>query len=320
MQYVIEYNKYTDTKILEKGTILYHGSSENIKLPLKVGGDGVLWTAKELEIARMYIPVSGSTMHTSLDILINPKDKYAIENILPQLGIIYKDAEYTNNRLTSYIIPDIYKEIEAQAEKEDAEHYALFKEIDEIKKEYKELEKTITQIKTAEEAKKHKADYDKMNVLLDKWSKLEDKQIELIKNRKSFDNAKKEIVKKKLLELGYKDEDGDYKLKMNGNKIIHSDENLKGKVFKLSLTKDLKFFDYAKDREADLTDLDYKKYDLFEKVEKEGYDGIRITDYAQSDYHGNYGHISYGFFKDSIKHLEIVEVIETTHPKSEEFK
>jgi hypothetical protein len=77
-----------------------------------------------------------------------------------------------------------------------------------------------------------------------------------------------------------------------------------GRLFIITVKQPLRIFDFAKNREGDLTDVDYNKFDVFEKAEKAGYDGIRITDFAQVEGHGNVGHTSIGIFENSIGKLE----------------
>ena len=50
--------------------------------------------------------------------------------------------------------------------------------------------------------------------------------------------------------------------------------------------------------------LNIKASKGFQKVEKDGYDGIKINDYAQVESEGNFGHTSIGLF----------ESISTTRP------
>ena len=93
-----------------------------------------------------------------------------------------------------------------------------------------------------------------------------------------------------------------------------------GRVLKVICNRDFKFYDYAAGKEGDLMDVDYHKIDLFRQMEKEGFDGIIINDFAQSGHYGNYGHISYGFFKNSIKDLTIKQIRNQTHPSLEDWE
>ena len=49
-----------------------------------------------------------------------------------------------------------------------------------------------------------------------------------------------------------------------------------------------------------LMEPDYNKVSLFKKLEKLGYDGVRISDFAQSENWGNIGHASVGLFPSGL--------------------
>src|SRR3990172_5327812 len=123
-------------------------------------------------------------------------------------------------------------------------------------------------------------------------------------------------------EFGYEpyrtDSSGDhsYKLKETGREIMPSNYRMKGRLFVIKPKQDLKIYDMTEGgwREPDLTDKDYYKLDLFEKLEKEGYDGVKITDFAQTKEYGNLGHLSIGLFKRGLKKCEWEVVPDVTHP------
>jgi hypothetical protein len=108
-----------------------------------------------------------------------------------------------------------------------------------------------------------------------------------------------------------------YASSKNKNKILLPSEKNYGRLFILTAKEPIKFYDttLGGEREGDLTDLDYHKLDWFKSVQDKGYDGIIINDFAQIDDMGNFGHTSYGIFKDSIKKLEWV-TIPATHPEN----
>lgn len=60
--------------------------------------------------------------------------------------------------------------------------------------------------------------------------------------------------------------------------------------------------------DSDLTDLQYKKIGLFDRLAAEGYDGVVIDDFCQSKAWGNVGHRSIGFFGTAIGSLKISEI------------
>lgn len=65
--------------------------------------------------------------------------------------------------------------------------------------------------------------------------------------------------------------------------------------------------------ESDLTARQYHRIDLFRRAETEGYDGIVIDDFAQSDSYGNVGHRSVGLF-DKAARARAWIVMDAEHP------
>lgn len=150
----------------------------------------------------------------------------------------------------------------------------------------------------------------------DKEKNISSMQIDKMRNQRVNDY----ITKK----YGYKPEGGDdynnnasWKFKMKGNQIMPADYQMKGRLFILVPTVDLKIYDMTQGGsvEGDLTDVDYHKLDIFEKAKRSGYDGVKINDYAQSKDLGNFGHHSIGIFPDSIKKLSKEVVNDVVHPE-----
>ncbi len=83
-----------------------------------------------------------------------------------------------------------------------------------------------------------------------------------------------------------------------------------GRLFIVVPKRDLKIYDttWGGTRDGDLTDVDYHKHNWFETAREKGYDGIRITDFAQSEDQGNFGHLSIGLFRNTLKDVNIEEV------------
>jgi hypothetical protein len=70
--------------------------------------------------------------------------------------------------------------------------------------------------------------------------------------------------------------------------------------------------------EGDLMDVQYHRHDMFQKAKQDGYDGIKIDDFAQLEEYGNFGHASIGlFYKDKIR---IKKIIDASHPEEGAFK
>jgi len=136
-----------------------------------------------------------------------------------------------------------------------------------------------------------------------------------------------EIFINTLKEMGYSATNEDHE--RDPNYLVwelktHHDENegwsikpadwyLPGFLFILKPKRDLTLFSIAQGNEGCLLDPDHRKYDEFDKVKTEGYDGVIINDFAQVE-RSNFGHRSYGIFDPT--QLEIVDKIPATHPKS----
>lgn len=107
-----------------------------------------------------------------------------------------------------------------------------------------------------------------------------------------------------------------YKLKCERNQVMPADYKMKGRLFVIKPKEDLVIYDMTEGgkKDPDLGDLDYNKLDLFEKIEKEGYDGVKITDFAQTKEYGNLGHLSVGLFNRGLKKCEWEVVPDATYP------
>jgi len=81
-----------------------------------------------------------------------------------------------------------------------------------------------------------------------------------------------------------------------------------GRLFIVDGVSDLRLFDYAAGQDGDLMDVDYHKFGLFRDAEAEGYDGIIINDFCQTDNHGNVGHRSVALFAHAIPKIRYASV------------
>ena len=106
----------------------------------------------------------------------------------------------------------------------------------------------------------------------------------------------------------------------NADTTLRGDHRETGRLLVLTTKEPVRIFDYAGNRDGDLTDVDYHKISLFRKVEAAGYDGIRITDFAQMEEEGNIGHISFGIFPGSMKKFSIEVVNGVQHPADGEYR
>lgn len=316
---IFENQNYTDF-ILHKGSILYHGTVENIRGELGTGGyDNILWTAKDKIISKMYIPDSSTIIYTSTRILAKPDmgGDNAHNNFLKDIGLIYYDVKFQNNRPTTYGLKYIgdasyLNDISNQYHTNWDKYYKLDVEYRKLLAEYKKMgdDDNISD--------------DELETKYKTLTKIESDKNEVEKKIPNVENEILKYINKKIEELGYvsnvNDIDKNWKLKEANNKIQRVDFRSEGSLYQLTAKEDIKFFDMTKDSEGDLTDLQYHKLDLFRKAEKSDYNGVKIHDFAQSEVYGNYGHLSYGIFKDSIVLFDVKFIEKAYHPNENELK
>jgi len=290
----IDYNAGR-TVIVKKGEVLYHGTIESFDTRgvTTSSYDDVFWTSDKIMVARTYIPVAGSYSNFSISHVLKPNDKES-EQIRKSLGIT--------------------KSVMDVAYKKDQEGYKLLRYWDDKNRELSDKWKEIQKLPDYDE-------YPGIDEFFDQWREAENNAIKYKNEWKPYDKYLKAFVAQKFKTLGY-DVQHDYvrrvRLDSDGN-ILPADSRTVGKVLKVTCGRDFKIYNYAYGKESDLMDLDYHKIDMFRKMEEEGYDGIIINDFAQSDKYGNMDHKSVGFFKNSLKDLQIKQIRSQTHPRDEEY-
>lgn len=152
------------------------------------------------------------------------------------------------------------------------------------------------------------------------------KQLEADYRKLNPEKAANDFVNARLTALGYKPLAEDpatgnnrWQLRITvDQKILPADYSAEGTLFELASTRDMRMFDVTAGQEPDLTDRQYNELDLFEWAAEQGYDGVKINDFAQSETHGNVGHVSWGFFKSAISDLKVVNKAPATHPGEKE--
>lgn len=302
---------------IPKGTVLYHGTGEQFdKSKVLPGGyDRLFWTTDSKDVARSYIPSAGGFLHTSTDHITTPTKDSHTQNVQKKLGIDYDydNVEFDNSgRAKSYFPAPIFADIEEKSRKLFRRLYELDKQMNKYREIFKndEYEEKYTD--------------EEIDKLFKEYETVEEEYIKAKEENNNFykEKMKNDIVNKKLKELGYEPEggssyNGDYrwKLRFSNGELMPNDYRFKGRLLIVKLKKDMKIYDITLggEREADLMDLDYHDLETFNKVEKEGYDGVKITDFAQTERYGNLMHTSIGFFKHAIPDLDIDEV-EAEHP------
>lgn len=87
-------------------------------------------------------------------------------------------------------------------------------------------------------------------------------------------------------------------------------EKALGRLFIFTALEPLKIYDHTRggETESDLLNLEYHKLDLFRAAEEAGYDGVKINDFAQSEYWGNFGHTSIGLFNHTKPKLSWITI------------
>lgn len=324
MKYIklFEQHKNNDI-ILPKGTVLYHGTIEDFDIKnITTGGyDNIFWTTKDSAIADTYIPDSGSSVYISTDTLVYPVSEGDLRNLQKEIGIEYDydQVKFKGSKAISYPIAPIFKSIDEEEYKWSEESMrvdSLFRE------KTKEINDIYDKIETREELDKIQKKVDQLHKEITELSNRKEELSNMYNDMRS-DIKMREVVNNYLKnELNYepKNENSDgnhsWKIKINDNKILKSDENAKGRLLIITLQRDFKIYDMTDGGriEGDLMNLQYHSHSVFKSAVDNGYDGVRINDFAQIEGVGNFGHTSYGIFEHAIKDLKIESVI-SEHPK-----
>jgi len=309
--------------ILPKGTVLYHGTIEDFGIEnIRTGGyDNILWTTKDSAIADTYIPDSGSSVYMSTDSLVYPVREGDLRNLQKEIGIEYDydQVEFKGSRATSYPIAPIFKDIDKKEYKWNEESMkidSLFRE------KTKEINDIYDKVETKEELAKVQKKVDQLHREITELSNKKEELSSMYTDMRA-DIKMREFVNNYLKnELNYvpKNENSDknhsWKIKINNGKALKGDEHAKGRLLIITLQRDLKIYDMTDGGklEGDLMNLQYHSHGVFKSAAENGYDGVRINDFAQIEGMGNFGHTSYGIFNDAIKDLKIESVL-SEHPK-----
>lgn len=303
--------------IVKAGTELFHGTIEEFdKNNVRPGGyDGIFWTADSSLIAQTYISTSGK-LWTSSEGIVRPSPDADTQSLQRQLGINYdySQAEFNGQRTSSYQECPEFKEIE--------DHY--YNVLDKYMAADKALKEFVYKFKKL-------PDDQQTDEMLNHMQNLEVEAERLKKMYYDFkpEKIKNEYVNKQLEKLGYAhtgiesyNSNANWKLKIDDNEIKPADYMAPGRLFIVVPKRDLKIYDttWGGKRDGDLTDLDYHKHDWFEKAKAAGYDGIRITDFAQSEDEGNLGHLSIGLFRPTLKDVTITEIPATHQLIGNEYR
>lgn len=296
--------------IVPSGEVLWHGTAESFdtRAPRPGGYDGVFWTAENPLIARSYIPVSAGTTYASVYHIVKEFTRPVNYDWKEMLGI-------TKSQL------DKAWEIQnASYEK----YQAIEKQLEEARRIRDNARKECSDLLLA--GRKSDPKFDELKkLMLDSGQAAYEceqklKEIPYV----SYDSVLEKLVALKLKALGYKSASDNYfhalnELVIRDGKLLPADFRENGQLLKVVPKRDMRVYNYAHGREADLMNVDYHKIDLFRRLEKEGYDGIIINDFAQVEKRHNLSHVSVGFFKHAVKDLSIKKVRNQTHPHVHEW-
>ena len=326
-------NNYITEFTIKSGSELFHGTSEDFNIKdIRTGSyDGILWTTTDSAISQTYIPVSGSSIYTSTSFFHKPMYNESSRGLQKQLGIEYDytKVEFDDRRnAVSYTTPSIWEDLRNDSYEWKQAFYKLHKDIKAMKDEYSDIKDEFT--------KKINDDID-VDMYVEKLKKIKRKILKLeviyskkeseFNNKGSSTRIEYDMINDKLSKLGYEPTSRDdythnhsWRLKTTFNgieqQILPANHRTNGRLLIIKPQEDLKIYDLTLggEVEGDLTDVDYHKIDLFRKVENDGYDGIKINDYAQVESEGNFGHTAIGLFKKTIPKLSI-ESIDAVHPE-----
>lgn len=270
---------------LRPGTdFLFRGIGEPIIYPPSVAGDGCFWLADSRTMARTYIPVSGLRMLAGLDTFLKPPDQRSDTGAIQrQLGFEFTDVAYDEcGKARSYRLPLIYDQLLVDIPWPKKEDFANASDY-------------------------YDASHRRQRIGHERFTAW---------------------VMDRLREYGYEPEKNcstpgyeryQFKVSYQNGKtaLLHKNYRLKGTLLTFTFTKPLVIFDLTRGGrvDGDLLDPDYRKYDLFASLKEQGYDGVKINDFAQVENHGNVGHTSIGLFSGALAYVREVRREITTHPE-----
>ena len=304
--------------IIKKGTELFHGTIEQFKKEKAgVGGyDNIFWTTDSPAIAQTYIPVA-SKYHIKSEHLAMPTNNKIIQDFQKSIGIDYDytQVEFDGNRLISYKEAPIFRDYSNKVNELNYAVVRAYTKLNDMHKKFLEM---------------YKADQDVPDDFLEEYKRVEDEyhRLETENKKYNLEKYKNDYVNQQLAKLGYtpinigSNGNHSWELLYDNNKIQPANYRAKGRLLIVTPKRDLRIYDntLGGSTEGDLTDPEYHKLDLFKIVEKQGYDGIKINDFAQSSDWGNVNHTSIGLFKKTLKDLNFEEIEAIHHDLSDVSK
>jgi hypothetical protein len=233
------------SKILPAKTLLFHGTTEEIRGRLDPGGNRVLWFADDPKIAQLYIPRAGLSTIASASSLRLPTKHESLRTIQKAIGIDYDLGQVEWDRLDkprSFASPRGWKTLPTDAE-----------------------------------------------------------------------------IQARIEALGYvpyRGMLGTYEFYFEDDDLLPPGGLEEGELFVVAPKRDMAIADLT-DLGSDLQDPAHLWLNLFRRLEDDGFDGVVIDDYAQSEEWGNFGHRSLGIFRPATRDLKVVDRVPATY---EEFR
>jgi len=306
--------------LLPAGSKLFHGTIEPFSGVLRPGGyDSVSWFSDSPSIAQLYIPRSGSSIYISSSNLARPDPDPTVQEIQKLVGLEYDYSEVewgSNGRAKSYKPVDKapWNRIGYNATSK------LSKEWTEIENRMREIDTESTAAYDAwRSALKAKADpgavKKRLDDLVDEDTKLRERLEEVKAKYAEAQNGYEKEIEKRLAAKGYepwKNSEGragsrSYEFHMESGKVLPPGGATEGRLFIGTTQRDMKIWLKARG-EGDLMNVQYHDVSGFRDARDEGLDGVLIDDFAQSEAHGNFGHLSVGLFGPALKDVRFKQV------------
>lgn len=287
---------------LPKGSILFHGTCENLSGHLRPGGyDQVAWFADTPTIAQLYICGAGDTTVFQLDQLFHSSDHdyTQIRNYLGIKRIPMEQAIYWNVR---WDVP------EPNGWSEDPMIKITQKDILRHKENTKLLREDM--------GKKEEG-----NPLIPHLEKAIQKKLEKIKELKQdiqhyreldmYRKADLLMEEKGFRRIGKRKDhvplQSTFEARFDNNQLIPPGEHKMGTLIIAQAKRDMLLWNKAAG-EGDLMNVQYHDLKGFRDAEMLGLDGVLIDDFAQSVKYGNIGHLSVGLFDHALLDLRFKKI------------
>jgi len=301
------------TVILPAGSKLFHGTIEPFSTALRPGGyDAVAWFADDPTIAQLYIPRAGASTIVSSTHIAQPSQDSTIQAIQKMVGLHYSKVEWdSGGRVRSYQTPDVppWNRIGGVARSR------VLRALIDAENEVKAFSQRRLEISQAR--KRGEIDADERIALttetFNEQGKVEARIKELEVEYNALNNGYEKEIEKRLEAMGYepylKGRPGDqsYRFYLEGRRVLPPGGSADGRLFIGTTTRDMTLWLKARG-EGDLMNVQYHDVRGFRDARDEGLDGVMIDDFAQSEAHGNLGHLSVGLFSPALKDVRFKQV------------